>query len=131
MIIKQNKKEKRRKEKTKAMTRLPARQYRSSFLLLFFFFDHWTCENRLERFHYHISVPFPACFLALPLLPSPEKERKRGIRDAYLPSTRDRGWLEIEFVEINGLDGERWDKLNSDRAREAREARMTKERERE
>lgn len=42
----------------------------------------------------------------------------------YLP--RDRGWLEIEFVEINGLDGERWDKLNSDRVREVREARMTR-----
>lgn len=29
-------------------------------------------------------------------------------------------------MEINGLDGERWDKLNSDRIREAREARMTR-----
>lgn len=29
-------------------------------------------------------------------------------------------------MEINGLDGERWDKLNSDRVREAREARMTR-----
>lgn len=105
------------------MTRLPARHYRSPSFLFFFFFDYWTRENRLERFHYHISAPFAACLLAIPPLPL-QRGIKREIRDVYLP--RDRGWLEIEFVEINGLDGERWDKLNSDRVREVREARMTR-----